>query len=239
MRTLHAPLAALLLASLLAGCLGTEIGNGNKHENEGGKAAKADGHVQKDAVNEEGAPTAQAENDDEGATGADGADGATFEPLPSFTFDLDLLLAPCGSPLGDDLQSPLKLAEAGSSATDQNIVNATFDAGAQAWDVTDHEGILVRRVLPVAGSSQAEVTTRDAQGSPVTGYSCAAPPATTPSVTVDGLTGSYERTQVTVLRGNRASIVTWYLEGAAPFKLVRVTIDDVDGEDDPMVLDAQ
>lgn len=234
--TKHTPWMTLLAVLLIAGCgIGTEVGNGYKpgKNKKGTETANSDSHTSKAGTTPEVADSkgGGGKNTD---TDAD-VEAPPFEP--SFTFDIDLLMANCGSPFGEDLQSPIRLSVRNGDV-ETNILNAEDDGDSGIWALSDKDHTVLRHVTPSTATTDASVTATNASGSAIGNSLTCTDISRTSGVAVSGLNGTYTRVQTTVLKGSKANIVAWYLDGAAPYRIARVTVDDVDGEDDPTILEA-
>jgi hypothetical protein len=224
-------LTTAILAGLLYGCgAGTEIGNGFKPERGS------------DEPDSQGAKATQdADTDDQGAGENGGTPNAEVDKVRSvdagYTFAFDLVAAHCGTPFGHLAQSTLRLATKNADGTEANVINASFEAATARWTLANRDGEIVRYVYPSPTSTTDEATPTLANGdAPSVTYVCYGRTALD-DVTVDGLAGTYRKVEHHLKLGAAETVITWYLDVGATTKLVRITLDDVDGETDPVVLD--
>lgn len=222
---------SLLLALLLpSGCgLGTEVGNGAKEEGKTDKNAAAN--------NEQSEETP--ESSDTGAPGEDSATDGSEEPgyVPPFDFDLNVLTAACASPFGDDLASPVSLASIEPEG-ERNRIDAEYEAEGGIWKLMDLNGATIREVIKSPENGPYAVTAADETGAKVgVEYTCTA--VQDSYQPLDGIGSNVLSRSTVVSLDERAVQLTWYLDDSegAPYKLLRIEIDDVDGEGDAVKLD--
>lgn len=245
-RTLQLSMMLLVLLQLVACGLGTEVGNGAKpndgDERSGGqKSAKDDANDENTA-----APSPEAEKED-GAEGDDGADpqgtaGVAVPEAPEgFDFSPSLLVAPCASPFAEDFGSNYNLGTADSGEGVRNVLHATREGAQGPWSIKDGSDALLYKVEKNAAGGALAVTTKDAEDKAVDyGYTCT---GVTTKTNVDVEDLAFKVTKKSLYLGNASLkvMITWYFKAAteaAKAELVRIEVDDADGENDPVRLDA-
>lgn len=234
----------LTLLLPLAGCgLGTEVGNGAKPDdddsdkNVAADAASPDGSVDPVADKASDLPT-----DQQGsiAGGVDSNEGGPESPA-GFTVSPSFLFARCASPFSEDYGSNYRLQTADSGEGLQNVLQVSR-TGSAPWQVKLDNDDLLYTVVKDISVGTLGVKTKDANGKDVDdlGFKCTGV-TTKKNVEIDGHPGKVK--QVTVFIGNdklKAQVTWWFTEAVPPTKaeLIRIEVDDVDGEVDPVRLDA-
>ncbi len=240
----------LLLLLLVNGCgLGTEVGNGVKPKNDDGGGESAKGASEdtsspdesKEAAPETGEGSDGGQDNDQGTTGEmkDGADDIPAVP-DGYDINPSLLVAPCASPFAEDFGQNYLIQTAASADGVRNKFHVTRDGASAPWSINDGSDALMYTVEKNPAGGALAVTTKDSAGAAVDyGYTCTGV-STKTNVDVEDL--AFKVTKKSVYVGNSAlkAQVTWYFKAAvepAKPELVRIEIDDADGEDDPVRLD--
>lgn len=245
-RTFQLSMMLLVLLQLVACGLGTEVGNGAKpNDEEGDSAGKKAASEESPESQNSAAPNESGEGDadDKSESGDPEAStgGTTPEAPEGFDFSPSLLAAPCASPFAEDFGGNYDLETADSGNGIRNVLHVTREGGQGAWSLKDASDALVYKVEKNAAAGALAVTTKDADDQAVDyGYTCT---GVTTKTNLDVEDLAFKVTKKSVYLGNAQLkvMLTWYFKAAtesAKAELVRVEVDDADGEEDPVRLDA-
>ncbi len=236
----------MLLLMLLSGCgLGTEVGNGAKPEKEDDEGSKSAKQGATEVPEDQDAAAPAAENSEQG----DGNDGGTTaeagravpDAPEGFDFSPSLLAAPCASPFAEDYGQNYKLETADSGDGVRNVIHARRDGGQGPWTLEDASEAFLFKVEKNAAGGALAVTTRDVDDNAVDyGFTCTGV-STKTNLDVEDLSFKVTKKSLYLGNGQLKVMLTWYFKAAtetAKAELVRIEVDDADGEKDPVRLDA-
>jgi hypothetical protein len=218
------PLSGLVTSS---GC-GTEVGNGfsgpkdvpdDKRKKETGTSAKQDADP---AASSEGSigPAADSVNTDPLGVPRNETSG----PVLSLEIDAAVLMAPCGSPFGEKLVSPLNLTSVEGS-------NISASLSGSEWALSLNSQVVGFVSASVQGSYRVSAFGPDRTAS-TSLYTCTSV-VSSDSVVVSGIPGTVSKRAVTVTLNGSETQVTWYVKSGAtvtdPKTMMRIEITDARG----------
>ncbi len=235
----------LVLLLLVTGCgLGTEVGNGAKPRgDEDDEKAKADASQSPDESNSPSPENGEVETGIEGSEGDENAPGGADQvPVVPEGYDVNpsLLVAACASPFAEDFGQNYLIQTADAGQGVRNKFHVTRDEAAGPWSIKDGADALMYTVKKNAAGGGLAVTTKDSAGAAVDyGYTCKGV-STTTNVDVEDLAFKVTKKSVYIGNSTLKAKLTWYFKAPvepARAELVRIEIDDVDSEEDPIRLD--
>ena len=244
-RALAATALVVMLGSLSACSMGTEVGNGVKPSDQSPSTSPNPGQGPKDTMGAPSSPDSSAPTTASNAAGVDktkapGMTGAVAAAstvaitLPTDTLGvLDVAFASCASPLAKDVANTTTYSVATSSEAAKTFV-VMKDADAKSWDILDTNTTLWRKILPSATNTNSTfgVTATDTKGTAVgLGYQCSTV-ATTTQVTLAGQTDLVTKRTVTLTQTatGRTKQLVWYIAAvtnAATITVPRVELTDI------------